>query len=454
MDFLTLIMAAGKGTRMKSETPKVLFKACGKCMVEWVLEASQSENKSVVIVGHKKEDVMAKLGDRAVYAVQEEQKGTGHAVFMAKEYLEQHRSGYAVILAGDMPLITKETIDKLKEVAMDNDAVVLTAKVDNPFGYGRIIKDEKGNLLAIVEQKDATEEQKLVNEINSSVYCIKIDLLLDCLDKIGCNNAAGEYYLTDCIQMLSKAGKKVTTLCVDFDECLGVNSKAQLAVASKILRQRINEKLMNEGVIMIDPDSTYIEDTVTIGTDTVIYPNNVIEGNTVIGSNCTLYQGSRILNSVIGDNVTIESSVLTDAKVGEGTTVGPFAYLRPKSNIGDHCRIGDFVEVKNSNIGDGTKVSHLTYIGDGDVGSGVNVGCGVVFVNYDGINKNRTVVEDNCFIGCNTNLISPVKVEHGAYIAAGSTVTDDVPSGALCIARERQTNKLNWKNKWKEARDK
>lgn len=454
MDFLTIIMAAGKGTRMKSELPKVLFKACGKPMVDWVIDACQETSRPVVVVGHKKEEVVAQISNRADYVFQEEQKGTGHAVLTAKEYLEKNINGYTIVLAGDMPLIKGETIDKIKEMAKSGyDGIVLTAKVDDPFGYGRIIYDGDGNFAEIVEEKDATIQQRCVNEINSSVYCIKTDLLLKCLNNLGCNNAAGEYYLTDVIKMLS-GEYKISTLCVDGEECLGVNSKVQLAQATKILRKRINEKHMENGVIIIDPDTAYIEDGVKIGADAIIYPNNIFEGNTVIEAGAEILSGNRIADSIIGQGAVIQASVIINARVGANTTVGPYAYLRPDSNIGEDCRIGDFVEVKNSSIGDGTKVSHLSYIGDSDLGEGINVGCGVVFVNYDGLHKNRSVVEDNCFIGCNTNLISPVKLGHGAYIAAGSTVTDDVPSGALCIARARQTVKTDWNNKWKEERDK
>ena len=454
MNFTTVIMAAGKGTRMKSELPKVLFKACGKPMINWVIDACATDIKPVVIVGHKKELVIAEIEGRADYAVQLEQKGTGHAVSMAMDHLKANINGYTVILAGDMPLITKDTIDKMKVMAMGgNDGIVLTAKVDNPFGYGRIIHDENGRFVEIVEENDATDEQKKVNEINSSVYCIRTDLLIDCLGKLGCNNAAGEYYLTDVIKMLS-GDYKIVTLCTSFEECLGVNSKVQLAVAEEILRKRINNRHMENGVIIIDPSTAYIEDSVKIEADAVIYPNNIIEGNTVIEKDAVILQGNRIADSFVGQGATVQSSVLTEAQVGANTTVGPFAYLRPKSRIGENCRIGDFVEVKNSSIEDGTKVSHLTYVGDSDVGKGVNIGCGVVFVNYDGINKHRSIVEDNCFIGCNTNLISPVRLGHGAYVAAGTTVTEDVQSGALCIGRSRQTVKTNWNNKWKEEKDK
>lgn len=454
MEFVTVIMAAGKGTRMKSELPKVLFKACGKPMISWVIDACGNKNKPIVVVGHKKELVIEEIEGRASYVVQSEQKGTGHAVSMAMEHLKKNIDGYTIVLAGDMPLIKSDTIDKIKAMAIDGyDGIVLTAKVDNPYGYGRIIHDESGRFVEIVEEKDATDKQREINEINSSVYCIRTKLLVDCLSKIGCDNAAGEYYLTDVIKMLS-SDYKIATLCTDFEECMGVNSKVQLAAACEVLRKRINTKHMENGAIIIDPNTTYIDDTVEIGADAVIYPNNILEGNTVIEAEAILLQGNRIADSFVGRKATVQASVLTQARVGEATTVGPFAYLRPNADIGANCRIGDFVEVKNSCIDDGTKVSHLTYVGDSDVGKGVNIGCGVVFVNYDGINKNRSIVEDNCFIGCNTNLISPVKLGHGAYVAAGTTVTDDVESGALCIGRSRQTVKTDWENKWKKERDK
>lgn len=454
MDFVTVIMAAGKGTRMKSELPKVLFKACGKPMVSWVIDACGKDSQPVVVVGHKKEQVIAEIEGKAKWVVQDEQKGTGHAVSMAMDYLKENIDGYTIVLAGDMPLIKAQTIDRIKAMAMEGyDGIVLTAKVDNPFGYGRIVHDENGKFVEIVEEKDATDEQRKINEINSSVYCIRTKLLVDCLGNLGCNNAAGEYYLTDVIKMLS-SDYKIATLCVSFEECLGVNSKAQLAVASEILRKRINEMHMANGVIIMDPNTTYIEDTVEIGADALIYPNNILEGKTVIEGGAILLQNNRIADSYVAEGATVQSSVLTEAKVGANTTVGPFAYLRPKSVVGENCRIGDFVEVKNSNIDNGTKVSHLTYVGDSDVGKGVNIGCGVVFVNYDGIGKHRSVVEDNCFIGCNTNLVSPVKLGHGAYVAAGTTVTEDVESGALCIGRSRQTVKTDWDNKWKKERDK
>lgn len=446
-DFLTIIMAAGEGSRMKSDIPKVLHKANGKSMIDWVIKTVGNE-KPTVVVGFKREKVMDYLGDRVNYVIQQEQKGTGHAVMMAKEELEKHKEGYALILAGDMPLIKPETIDQMKQMTNEGcDAIVMTAKIDNPFGYGRILHDAKGDVIGIVEEKDATNEQRQIKEINSSVYCIKIDGLLECLDELSCNNAAGEYYLTDCIKLLSNKKRKVVSLEADFDQCLGVNTKAQLAQASAILRNRINTEHMLSGAIILDPSNTYIEDDVEIGRDTVVYPGNIIGSGSKIGSNCELLPGNRLEKSIIGDNCKVETSVIVEASVGNNTTVGPNAYLRPNSHIGKDCRIGDFVEIKNSTIGDETKISHLTYVGDSDVGKEVNIGCGVVFVNYDGTEKYRSVIEDNCFIGCNTNIVSPVHVGKGAYTAAGTTVTKDVPAYAMAIGRSRQENKENWVKK-------
>ena len=446
-EFLTIVMAAGEGSRMKSDIPKVLHKANGKALIDWVLK-TVGEEKPTVIVGHKKDQVMEYIGDRAQFVVQKEQKGTGHAVMMAEAQLQQHRDGYVVILAGDMPLIERETVEQMKELAKSGcDAVLMTAEVDNPFGYGRILHDSKGNVTGIVEEKDATNEQREIKEINASVYCIKIAPLLGCLDQLSCNNAAGEYYLTDCIKHISKQGGKVKAYKTNYEQCLGVNTKVQLAQASEVLRWRINQEHMTNGVMIIDPKTTYIEDGVEIGRDTEIYPGNSIGSGCRIGSRCEILPNNRLEKSIIGDDTKVESSVLLEAKVGSGATVGPYAYLRPNSEVGDHCRIGDFVEIKNSTIGDNSKVSHLSYVGDSDVGQGVNIGCGVVFVNYDGLEKHRSVVEDDCFIGCNTNLISPVHVGKGAYTAAGTTVTKDVPEKALAIGRSRQTTIDNWVSK-------
>lgn len=443
-----IILAAGEGKRMRSALPKVLHSLCGRTLAQWVLEAVRPvDSRPLMVVGHGREAVMEALKDSARYVVQSEQRGTGHAVMMAREHIEP---GSAVlVVAGDMPLLRPETLVALTEsLARDEyEAVVLTAQADDPTGYGRVLRDAQGRVTGIVEHRDATVAQRAVREINTSVYGFRGDALLSCLDRLTCDNDQGEYYLTDVIGLLAEGGRKVGAMSCSQQEAMGINDRAQLAVAGEILRRRINEDHMRAGVTLLDPASTYIDAGTVIGPDTVVYPGNILEGGTRVGAGCTLYANNRIRDSRVGDGATVESSVLLEAEVGGGTTVGPFAYLRPGARIGRGCRVGDFVEVKNAAIGDGTKVSHLTYVGDADVGSGVNVGCGVVFVNYDGHGKHRTTVGDHAFIGCNTNLVAPVSVGEGAYTAAGSTITEDVPGDALAIARCRQTVKEDWARK-------
>ena len=320
----------------------------------------------------------------------------------------------------------------------------MTSIVKDPNGYGRIIREKNGEVLKIIEHKDCSLEELKVNEINSGMYCFDIKELVESLNKLHNNNVQGEYYLTDVIEILKNKGERIGALPVSFEEIMGVNSRVQLSEAEKVMRNRINNVHMENGITLIDPNTTYIGLDVRIGKDTIIYPGNVIQGNTVIGENCILYPNSRIKDSVIENNVTIQSSVILESKVGENVTVGPFAYIRPESVIGNSVRIGDFVEIKKSIIGDKTKVSHLTYIGDAEVGNECNFGCGTVVVNYDGKVKNKTLIGDNSFIGCNTNLVSPVKVNNNTYIAAGSTITDEVPEGSLAIARAKQVNKKGW----------
>ena len=441
-----IILAAGKGTRMKSDTPKVLHKAAGRTMVEWAVDSASSvDSRPAVVVGHSKEMVMKILDGRADFVFQEEQKGTGHAVIIAKDYIKG--SDDTVITYGDMILLRKESIEKLVDLTIESnlDAAVLTAFADDPTGLGRIINDAEGYVEKIVEHRDATQEQLKINEINTGVFCFKSDVLLNALGKIGCDNSQGEYYLTDTVEIINKAGGKIKSAHCDALEALGTNDRAQLALSAKELRRRINTEHMINGVTLIDPENTYIDAGVKIANDTIIYPGCVIEGKTQIGSNCVIYGATNIKNSKISDNVTIKASNIVESEVGSGTNVGPNAYLRPNSVIGKDCKVGDFVEIKNSNISDGTKISHLTYVGDADVGKNVNLGCGVVVVNYDGKGKHRTIVEDDAFVGCNTNLVAPVKVGRGAYTAAGSTITEDVPADSLAIARSRQVNKENWK---------
>jgi len=446
-----IILAAGEGKRMKSSTPKVLHKICGKEMVNWVIDSIKeaSIDDINVVVGKGSEKVIEGTKKSNVsYSLQEEQLGTGHAVMCAEDFLKG-KKGTVAIFTGDAPFITSESIKKFLEFHENGNysAAILTSLVDEPFGYGRIIRDENGEVIKIVEQKDCRPSELSVNEINSGMYCFDIEELLSSLKKINNNNTQGEYYLPDVIGVLKAEGKKIGAIDTQFEETKGINSRLQLSQGEKIMRNRINNKHMENGVTLIDPDTTYISGDVIIENDTIIYPNNVIEGNTIIKEGTIVYPNSRIVNSIIGNDVTIQCSVILEAEIGDNTTVGPFAYIRPESVIGSHARIGDFVEIKKSVIGDGTKVSHLTYIGDAEVGSGCNFGCGTVVVNYDGKHKYKTIIGDNSFIGCNTNLVSPVQVESNTYIAAGSTITNKVPEGALAIGRARQVNIEGWVDK-------
>ncbi|NLO81676.1 MAG: bifunctional UDP-N-acetylglucosamine diphosphorylase/glucosamine-1-phosphate N-acetyltransferase GlmU [Clostridiales bacterium] len=445
---VVVILAAGEGTRMKSAKAKVMHKVCGYPIIEHVVRTAEeiSESLPVVVVGHRAEQIEQYLGQRVRYAYQAQRLGTGHAVMVARPVLEK-TDGYVVVVAGDIPLIRSCTLQKMVRFAYEGryDAVALSAILEDPTGYGRIIRDDAGDLERIVEHKDATDEQRQVKEINVSAYCFNIRALLASLDGLDNHNTQGEYYLTDVIHIMKERGNRVGAFVTwDADEVLGINTRVQLAEVEQKMRQRINRRHMENGVTLIDPNNTYIEPDVVIGCDTIIYPGNVLEGRTVIGEECILYPNSRIVNSLIGNRTQIQASVILDSKIGDETTVGPYAYIRPGSDIGNEVRIGDFVEIKNSSIGDGSKVSHLSYVGDGSIGRDVNIGCGTVFVNYDGLKKHRAVVEDNAFIGCNVNLIAPVTIRKGAYIAAGSTITEEVPEKALAIARARQVNKEGW----------
>jgi len=445
-----LILAAGQGKRIKSNHPKVLHKVCGKEMVNHVIDNMRGSGIQDVnvIIGNGAEKVKAETQNRNVsYSIQEQQLGTGDAVKSAKEFLK-NKEGIVTIFAGDAPLTKIETINAFidEHIAKNNAATLLSALVEDPTGYGRIIRDGE-EVLKIVEHKDCSEEELKVNEMNAAMYCFDIRELVESLDKLTNENVQGEYYLTDVIGILKAEGKKVGAVVTDYEETIGVNSRAQLAEAEEILRNRINSVHLENGVTLIDSKTTYIGIEVEIGKDTVIYPNNIIEGNTKIGENCLILQNCRINDSIIGAEVEIQSSVVLSSKIGENTTVGPFAYIRPDSWIGKGARIGDFVEIKKSTIGDGTKVSHLTYIGDAEVGSECNFGCGTVVVNYDGEKKYKTIIGDHSFIGCNTNLISPAKVGDNTYIAAGSTITAEVKEGELAIARAKQRNIQGWVQK-------
>jgi bifunctional UDP-N-acetylglucosamine pyrophosphorylase/glucosamine-1-phosphate N-acetyltransferase len=381
--------------------------------------------------------------------MQEQQLGTGHAVMQADEYIDDSD---ILVLYGDTPLVSAEKISEMYEFhkAGNYGVTVLTADLDNPAGYGRILRDHKCLIEAIVEDKDASPEVKNIKEINSGMYFFKGMELKKALKKLTNNNVQGEYYLTDALQIIKAEGYGIAAFKTnDPTEIMGVNNKLQLSDATEIMKNRILKSHMLAGVTIMDANNTYIDKTVKISRDVTIYPGCILEGSTVIDEDCILGPHTRVINSVLDRGVIAQNSVILDSKVGEATTVGPFAYLRPGNVIGKHAKIGDFVEMKNSNFGDHSKASHLTYVGDADVGSNVNLGCGVVFVNYDGKKKNRSTVEDNCFVGCNVNLVAPVTVKKDSYIAAGTTITKDVPEGSLSIGRARQENKEDWMKKLK-----
>ena len=446
-----VILAAGEGTRMKSKMPKVLHEVMGRPMVKRVVDTAKDlEAKNIcVVTGHMSETVQEALKDEGVsFAVQEKQLGTGHAVMQAEEYINENED--VLILYGDTPLIKAETLEKLIEYhrSENNGVSIISAIVEDSAGYGHIIRDKDGNFVKNVEYKDATPEEKLVKEINSGIYCFKGSSLKKALKLITNDNAQGEYYLPDALEIILKSGEKVNAMTIgDVTEFFGVNNRVQLAQANKIMQKRINEKHMLNGVTIIDPTDTYIADDVEIGMDTIIYPGCVLEGKTVIGDDCKIGPNTRLTDMTLAPNVTIQYTVAMESEIGSGTKVGPFAYIRPNSKIGENIKIGDFVEVKNSVIGNGTKVSHLTYIGDSDVGERINFGCGTVTVNYDGHKKFRTTIEDDVFIGCNANLVAPVTLKKGSYVAAGSTITKDVPEKSLAVARNRQTNIDGWTKK-------
>jgi len=450
-NFKTIILAAGKGTRMKSKLPKVLHKVCGKTMVECVIdEAVKCGSEGIcVVVGDKAEMVKDCLKDKGVeFALQAEQLGTGHAVMQAMDFIDEDKD--ILVLYGDTPLLKGETFEKLISFHREHKygVSIISAVVEDSAGYGHIIRDENGAFVKNVEYKDCSEEEKLVKEINTGIYIFKGSELKRALGLITNDNVQGEYYLPDTLEIILKGEFGADAFVAeDAAEFSGVNSRVQLAEAEKIMRERINLFHMTNGVTIINPDTTYIGADVEIGMDTIIYPGCVLEGKTVIGEDCKVGPDCRLTDMILADNVSIQYTTAMESSVGNGTKVGPYAYIRPNCKIGENIKVGDFVEVKNSVIGNGTKISHLTYIGDSDVGERINFGCGTITVNYDGKKKFRTVVEDDVFVGCNANLIAPVTVKKGSYVAAGSTVTDDVPEKNLAIARSRQTNIEGWTKK-------
>lgn len=451
MEKYVVVLAAGKGTRMKSKLYKVLHQVCGKAMVEHVVDAARAvkPSKIVTIVGHGAEDVEKVLAGKSEFAMQEEQMGTGHAVMQAEGQLSA-LEGATLVVTGDTPLFTSETFEKLFAYHEEegNAATVLTSEAPDPFGYGRIIRDDQGNVLRIVEQKDGKPEELKVKEINTGVFCFDNQDLWAALKQVGNDNSQGEYYLTDVLEILRKAGKKVGAYKMpDFSESLGVNDRIALAEATRIMQKRINEGHMRDGVTFIDPATAYIDADVEIGNDTVIEGGVTIKGHTVIGSDCLITSGSRIVDSQIGNGVTVTSSTIEESIMEDNTDIGPNSHLRPKALIKRGAHLGNFVEVKKAEIGENTKVGHLTYVGDATLGKDINVGCGVIFSNFDGVKKFHTTVGDKSFIGAGSTLVSPINVADHAFIAADSTITKDVGKYEMAIARGRQVNKKDYWHK-------
>ncbi|OLS34146.1 bifunctional UDP-N-acetylglucosamine diphosphorylase/glucosamine-1-phosphate N-acetyltransferase GlmU [Bacillus sp. MRMR6] len=446
-----VILAAGQGTRMKSKLYKVLHPVCGKPMVQHVVDQIMKLDiqEIVTIIGHGAEKVKAQLGKQSRYALQEQQLGTAHAVMQAQEMLAG-KDGVTIVVCGDTPLIKAETMLSLfkHHEELGAKATILTALIKEPTGYGRIIRNGMGLVEKIVEHKDATEAEREINEINTGTYCFDNAALFEALKNVSNENVQGEYYLPDVIEILKNQGEIVTAFQTnEFEETLGVNDRVALAEAERIMRNRTNEFHMRNGVTIIDPANTYIETDVVIGQDTVLLPGTSIIGNTVIGTECQIGPNSEIDTCEIGEETVIRQSVAHYSKIGSRVNIGPFAHIRPDSAISDEVKIGNFVEIKKAVFGHGSKASHLSYIGDAEVGSNVNIGCGSITVNYDGKNKYLTKIEDDVFIGCNSNLVAPVTVGKGAYVAAGSTITKNVPGQALSIARAQQVNKENYVDK-------
>ncbi len=450
-----IILAAGRGTRMKSDLVKVMHQLGERPMLCWPIAAARASGVAniVIVVGHQAATVQEYFAaaTNLAFAEQREQLGTGHAVACAKDACTAE--GDILILCGDVPLIKAATLKAFHAYHTERSAAVtvMTTHLANPSGYGRIVKREGGKIIRIAEEKDATIEEREITEINAGIYCVRASFLFDAVANLNNNNAQGEYYLTDIIAAAHGADLPCLAFPImDSLEVLGVNDRVQLAQANAVLRQRVNDTIMLAGITLIDPATTYIEEGVTIGPDTVVYPNTFISGKTVIGSQCLIEPSVTIKDCTIGDRVTVKTgSVLAESIVGADVAIGPMAHLRPGSNLGDHVKIGNFVETKKIVMGEGSKASHLTYLGDAEIGKDVNIGCGTITCNYDGVKKHRTVIGDGVFVGSDVQLVAPVNIGANSLIAAGTTVTKDVPPDSLAISRTPQVNKEGWKLKRK-----
>jgi bifunctional UDP-N-acetylglucosamine pyrophosphorylase/glucosamine-1-phosphate N-acetyltransferase len=451
-----VILAAGLGTRMKSATIKVLHRAAGRPIIDYVLDLAGEVGapSPVVVIGHQREAVQKSIGDRARFAVQEQQLGTGHAVLQAAPFVSG--GGRVLILSGDVPLTRPETLRRLlDEHARANNALtVLTMRLDDPARYGRIVRNARNEVEQIVEFKDATDEQRQIGEVNAGIYVFEADALFDNLRNLSTNNAQGEYYLTDVLGALRGAGRNVGAVIVDDPvEALGVNSRAELATVEEEIQRRVVQRLMADGVTFRNPATVVIDSTVAIGRDSVVYPFVTIEGTTRIGEDCVLDPGVHLINCTIGNNVHVKTgTVAEDSVIEDDAAVGPYAHLRAGTKLGRHVKVGNFVETKKAVFGDGAKASHLSYIGDAEVGADVNIGAGTITCNYDGVNKNKTIIEDGAFIGSDSQLVAPVRVGKGAYVGAGSTITKDVPPDSLALSRTPQRVVEGWAKKKRENR--
>jgi bifunctional UDP-N-acetylglucosamine pyrophosphorylase/glucosamine-1-phosphate N-acetyltransferase len=460
-DILTVIIAAGKGTRMKSDIVKVLHPLLGLPMLTYPIELSLHgirAEKTIVVVGHQADRIQEVFKGLPIdFALQKEQLGTGHAALQATPFLHSFR-GTILILCGDVPLVKVETLHSFIDAYKRTGSTlsVLTTVVEEPFGYGRILRNSEGWLEKIVEEKDASEDERTIREINTGIYCVKAPFLKQGLTEIGRENAQGEYYLTDLVEIAKKRSLRCSAYVVaDPVEVMGINTRVDLATAHDKLRQEKLKELMLSGVTVVDPKNTYVEKMVEVGKDTIIYPYCTLQGKTKIGEHCIIEHNSRISDSTVGDEVTIRSnSVITESKVEDQASIGPFAHLRPLSEIKKKAKVGNFVEVKKSVIGQGSKANHLSYIGDSLLGEDVNIGAGTITCNYDGFEKHQTIIGNRVFVGSNVELVAPVKVGSGSSIGAGTTVTKDVPEGALAISRVKQKNIKGWSKKIKNRRKK
>ncbi len=448
MSTAAIVLAAGAGTRMKSKKPKVVHEVLGKPLVRWVVDAAveAGSDKVVSVVGHMREQVIPLVEADTQVVVQQQQRGTADAVASCKDALADF-DGSLVVLSGDCPLITAETISALVKMREEHDAavVVLTMQLENPFGYGRIIRDEAGQVARIVEQKDASPEEAAVRECNSGFYCFDSKALFEALTQVDSNNAQGEFYLTDVLAICREAGRSVMALtATDNSECLGVNSRIQLAEATKFMQRRINAYHMAAGVTMMDPESVWIGPDVEIDRDVTLLPQVMLMGSTRIGEDSVIGPNSRLTDTVVGCGCVIDETISVEAVIDDGATCGPRAYLRPGAHLCEKAKAGTHVEIKKSTVGKGSKVPHLSYIGDCTIGEGVNIGAGSITCNYDGKNKHKTVIEDGVFVGSDTMMVAPVTIGTGAIIGAGSCITKDVSAGALGLGRARQTEIEGW----------